>query len=62
MIEPADVPKPRVRPTAIVRVAIREAAQAGLDIEVRTDGTIFLRQPSPKSTGQAVAGGKGVVL
>lgn len=62
MMPTEEAGKPRVRPTAIVRAAIREAAAAGLEIEIRSDGTVTIRQPSPQSTGPKVAPEKEIVL
>lgn len=64
-IEPrGELPAPRaaVRPTAIVRAAIKTIAGLGLMVEVRPDGTVIGRQSSPQSTEPPVAKSKGVVL
>lgn len=45
----------QVRPSRIAAAAIRAAAQEGMEVEIRPDGTITVRPVSPKSTDARVA-------
>jgi hypothetical protein len=45
----------QVRPSRIAAAAIKAAAQQGMEVEIRPDGTITVRPMSPKSTAPRVA-------
>jgi hypothetical protein len=50
------------RPGRRIAAAIRAAAKAGMEIEVKPDGTIIARPVSPLSTKPKVAPPKEIVL
>lgn len=51
-----EAPRPKARPARLAIVAIKAAAQVGMEVEIRPDGTITIRPAkSPQSTAPAVA-------
>lgn len=58
---PAKKP-PQVRPTAIIKAVLREAARLGYDAKLNPDGSLELSKPSPQSPQSTVAKEKTVRL
>lgn len=59
----AATPSPKVRPTAMVKAVLRQAAALGYDAKLNPDGSLELIRPaSPQSTGKPVAKRREVIL